>query len=240
MHRKGDSKINKRNVILGAVIVVGLSVLAVGLFVVAPAAAKGPAQVSTSDVYHWWDQGTSVGSSKLVRNNKGISADYTGSGLPAGQAATLWFIVFNNPGACTDGECGLDDLGASRAAQGDFLFASGHVIDADGTATFGGSLKAGDTSGSGLHEIGGCVPGLPNCGGPIGLVNTDGALVVLAVHSHGPKLSGQALKEQISSYTGGCDEFIGVDGFATAPEFVPSEVGQCSTIQLSPHAPNGG
>ena len=230
---------NKRNVIIGVVVILGLSVLAISLLVVAPAIAGEPAQESISDVYHWWEPGTPVGSSKLVRNSKGISADYTGSGLPAGQAATLWFIVFNNPELCSD-ECGLDDLGASRPAQGDFLLASGHVIDADGTATFGGRLKAGDTSGSGLPEIGGCVPGLPDCGGPIGLVNIEDALVVLAVHSHGPKLSGQALKEQISTYTGGCDEFIGEDGFATAPEFVPSKVGQCSTIQFSPHAPNGG
>ena len=65
------------------------------------------------------------------------------------------------------------------------------------------------------------------------------ALVILAVHSHGPKLTGQALKSQLQSYTGGCDSFIGSlpGGFAASQAEVPVAVGECSTIQVSPHAP---
>ena len=56
---------------------------------------------------------------------------------------TLWFIVFNNPEYCVAGPymCGPADMGKNRAAKGDFLLASGHVIDADGNATFGAALK---------------------------------------------------------------------------------------------------
>ena len=155
---------------------------------------------------------------------------------------TLWFIVFNNPEECVEGPymCSPADLGANRAAEGDFLLATGHVIGADGNATFGGHLNVGDVSGSGLAEIGGCVPGFEGCGGPVGLNNPEGALVILAVHSHGPALHGQDLHSQISSYVGGCTVFIGTvpGGFAAGPSEVPDDVGECSTIQISPHAPN--
>jgi hypothetical protein len=63
-------------------------------------------------------------------------------------------------------------MGANRAARGDFLLASGHVIGSDGNSMFGGQLNAGDTAGSGLLESpDGCIPGYPDCGGPVGLGN---------------------------------------------------------------------
>ncbi len=107
--------------------------------------------------------------------------------------------------------------------------------------SFGGSLKVGDTSGSGLAEFpDACLPGLPDCGGEVGLVNVDNALVVLALHSHGPRLEGQALKSQISSFLGGCENFIGTGpgGFAASYSEIPTNVGECSTFQISPHPPN--
>ncbi len=71
-----------------------------------------------------------------------------------------------------------------------------------------------------------------------GLINPEGALVILAVHSHGPALSGKALESQLRSYLGGCTVVIGTlpGGFAAAPAEVPTTDGECSTIQISPHA----
>lgn len=233
----------KRSTILGLGAILGVAMLAVALFAVSPLLAG---EQSDSDVFWTFDDPSNpVGTSKLVRKDNGISADFTTSGLPAGQAMTLWFIVFNNPEQCAAGayQCGPADIGANRPAQGDFLVASGHVIDASGNATFGGSLKVGDTSGSGLLELpDGCIPGYPDCGGPIGLTSPEGALVILAVHSHGPKQTGQVLKSQLQSYTGGCETFIGTvpGGFAASQAEVPDAVGECSTIQVSPHAPNDG
>jgi hypothetical protein len=128
----------------------------------------------------------------------------------------------------------LDDLGPT-AAQGDFLFASGHVIGSDGKATFSGRLQEGDVSGSGLHEV--ACPETKDCG--IGLLDSEKALVVLALHSHGPAMEGQVLKSQINSFTGGCEVFQDVDndGFANDPTDIPDAVGECSTMQMSPHAP---
>lgn len=194
------------------------------------------------DVYWNWDLANgenSVGKSRLVRNDNGIHTGYFTSELTGGQAMTLWYIVFNYPEKCTPPGCDFDDLGAARDAQGDFLLADGQVIAEHGYAYFSGKLKVGDISGSGLAELpDGCVPGFPDCGGSIGLVNPAGALVNLAVHSHGPALTGAALESQLNSFTGGCAEFLGAGGFAGSSLELPVTEGQCSTIQQSVHLPN--
>ena len=231
----------RRNQLIVAVVFIAVVAVLLGIY--ANSALAG-SNKSTSDVYWTWDMSDPVGSSNLVRNKNGISAEYSTSELPGGQAMTLWFIVFNNPEDCVAGafDCGLADMGAARPAQGDFLLASGHVIDADGTATFAGNLKVGDIGGSGLAEFpGGCIPNMDDCGGSVGLVDVEGALIVLALHSHGPELTGQELKSQTSSFLGGCElPFIGTGpgGFAASYAEIAVNTGDCSTFQISPHPPN--
>ena len=225
---------SKRNIIMSVVVMAGLAIVAIGLLAVAPALAKGPEQISTADVvwtFNEADYPNPAGTSTLIRNKNGISANYTTSGLTPGHTATVWFIVFNNPDLCSDPGCGVDDLG-DTPAQGDFLLTSGHVIGSDGKATFSGNLEEGDVSGSGLLEV-----ACAECG--IGLQDAEKALVVLALHSHGPAMEGQDLKAQISSYTGGCEVYQGVgpDNFAGSSSDIPDGPGECSTMQVSPHAP---
>jgi hypothetical protein len=69
----------------------------------------------------------------------------------------------------------------------------------------------------------------------VGLLNPLGAEVLLMLHAHGPAATGQLLKSQISSFLGGCDEFLGPDGVADGPEDMPVSAGQCSTVQVSAH-----
>jgi hypothetical protein len=188
---------------------------------------------STEPVVQTWD-GTQVGTSTLVRTDAGLSASFKSSGMPAGQAVTLWFVIFNNPSACTAG-CGLDDLLFNEAAAGDFLVGAGHVVGGSGTANFGAHLAVGDTRGSAFPEI-----GLPDR--PIGLTNPWGAQVGLLLHSHGPMVPGQVLAGQLSSFTGGCTVFLGDlelpgSGIADGPEDVPDAIGECSTILASVHMP---
>lgn len=203
-----------------------VAVLAASAGYFAPALAGEPADESSHGVYWYWDEVNPVGSAKLVRNSSGISADLTTSGLPAGQAVTLWAMIFNNPEYCSTDPCTAPDDLFTPGVEGDFYFLSGQVIDADGTATFGGRLNVGDTSKSGLAEFG--APAVP-------LSNPYGAEVHLALHSHGPKVPGLVLKEQISTYLGGCEVFLGPNGFATDPMYLPDEIGECSTIQRSVH-----
>jgi hypothetical protein len=238
--------IKKSFVYKGSVMI--LLVLAMGLVLVGTIFAKGPSQKtkarsqkSNASVFWSWDfeNGISdnpVGSSKLVRTSKGIKGSYKTDALTPGNAATLWFIVFNNPKLCEAGEymCSPKDLG-DTPAQGDFFLAGGHVVGGKGKAKFAGQLKVGDKRRSGLAEtIEGCEDCTP------GLIDPEGALVVLAIHDHGPAQTGQTLKAQISSFLGGCvGDFNGnVNGFAEGPGDIPDADGECSTIQFSPHMPS--
>jgi len=183
---------------------------------------SGPARVTVSPVTWLSDV---VGSSMLVRTTSGISFTYQTTGLVPGQAVTLWVVVFNNPAACATSPCTFADM-PNPAAQGDFLHGAGHVIGATGDGNFGGHLAVGDTSGSGLAEIGGTA---------VGLIDPFTAEILFALHSHGPAVPGRTLKSQLSSFTGGCEIFLGADGIADGPEDIPDEVGECVTFQLSVH-----
>lgn len=195
---------------------------------VASAVAAG-ANKSTEDVTWWWDADNSIGSAKLVRQDNGLNANFKTSDLPAGQAVTLWFIVFNNPAGCATSPCSIPADVFNPAAQADFLHGGGHVTGG-GMNTFAGHLSVGDISGSGMLEI-----GFPELA--IGLLDPQAAEVHLALHSHGPALTGQDLVAQLSSFTGGCVTFNGPDGFAASMDDVPDAEGECSTIQRSVHQP---
>lgn len=207
-------------------IVVALTVFTAGFASLGSAPAVAHDQVSHADVHWLWDPVTTVGNSRLVRSPKGISANYQTEGLYPGHAMTLWFIVFNNPAACASRPCQLGDF-FNPDAMADFLVGGG-AVTGRGRTTVGGHLRVGDASGSGFPEIG--LPSLAR-----GLTNPMGADVILALHSHGPKRSGQDLVAQISSYTGGCDIFLGPDGFSAGPGDVPVNDGECSTISLASH-----
>ena len=231
-------RISKKSVVLV------LGILVLGLVLVGAVIAQGQSDKSESPVYWSWDiGGDPAGVSNIVRTKNGISAEYETYGLTPGNAVTMWFIVFNNPEECSadGGGCSPDDF-ANPLVAGDFLVASGHVIGDSGEATFAGHLKVGDTSGSGLAEMicldGHCTPGEDPELTP-GLIDPEGAMIIMGIHDHGPKLSGQVLKEQISSFLGGCDlPFIGdTNGFATGTDDLPNREGECSTIQFSPHPP---
>ena len=77
---------------------------------------------TSSPVYWWWDDQEVLGSSQLIRGDNGLNANFQTSGLPAGQAVTLWFIIFNNPAGCSTSPCSLPADLFNPAAQADFLW----------------------------------------------------------------------------------------------------------------------
>jgi hypothetical protein len=233
-------KDTKVRVVAGVVVII--AVIALSTFVWSSAIAGKNVTHTKSDVIWTWGEGP-IGSSKLTRDAAGVNAKFKSSGLIPDQAVTFWIMFFNYPEECVAGpfNCSIEDLGAGTAAQGDFHWASGLVIGSNGKATFRGNLRAGELSASGLAEFpGGCLPGLPDCGGPVGLNNIEGALVVLALHSHGPAQSGDVLDEQLSTFLGGCEVFTGTlpGGFAADKSELAVNVGECATFQVSPHAPS--
>jgi hypothetical protein len=191
-------------------------------------AALADGSVQTEAPVFWtYDFANPVGNSQLIRTPEGVTGVLQTTGLPAGHAVTLWFVFFNAPEQCATRPCQASDM---AIADGDFHFAAGQVTGS-GKVTFAGHLQANDISGSGILETG--------MGPGTALTNPYGAEIVLALHSHGPKMRGLRLKDQISSYLGGCElPFLGDDiGFATGPQDIPTAFGECSTIQVSVHAP---
>ena len=145
----------------------------------------------------------------LLRMDNGVSVTVDTVDLKAGDAVTMWWVVFNEPRNCSDGECGENDVfnlddnedfilnddgsppfnqAGIEAAQISVNYADGHVIDEGGAATFRGQLPVGDTSRAGI--------------GP-GLLDPMKAEIHLVLRSHQQAIPGQV---DAMTYTvnGGC------------------------------------
>lgn len=161
------------------------------------AAASSAVKLSTNDVLLISDGSAVPGAwSKLVRTDSSATMALRTSELPARNAITVWWVIFNSPENCVQSEgpfrCGASDL-ENPAVQPSVLYAAGSVSNSEGKGSFGSHLSAGDTRG--------CVTGLP-CSG--GLTNPMGADIHLIVRTHGPIIPAM-LREQISTFGGGCN-----------------------------------
>jgi len=151
------------------------------------------ANLSSSNVYTFADM-ENVGTSKLVRNQNGVSFNVKTTGLDKGNAYTLWVVIFNNPEGCNDNGCNDDEFEdpALFAAAGiDVLHGAGSLAGGTGKATFSGNRSEGDNSGS---IIGADSPGL---------IDSELAEIHLVVRDHGSKIPG-SIQEQIGTFNGGC------------------------------------
>jgi hypothetical protein len=206
-----------------ALVVVG------ALGVIATPAAGAPAEQTTRHVFRVADlfggaAPEPVGSSTLVRTDRGLSATLETTGLTPGHVVTLWAVVFNDPAACEAGtpisRCGPGDAHAGRGGVSPNHAAGGIVAD-DGTIDLGGHLRKGDTSRA--------------LAGP-GVVEPRGAEVILVVKSHGPKIP-HLVSEQLHTFAGGCaDQSDAPPG--APPELVgASGPNDCAELQVSVHGP---
>ena len=145
----------------------------------------------------------------LLRMGGGLHVTIDTAELIAGHAVTAWFIVFNSPENCSDGECGENDI-FNLDSAGDFVLnadgstpmnmdgigasnisvhrAAGLIIDSDGKAQFMGSLVVGDVSEA---VFGG------------GLVDAHVAEVHIVLVDHQTAIPGST-DEMVNSLTGGC------------------------------------
>ena len=145
-------------------LVIGIALVALVLPV---AAQAGPATKQTVDVTGWVEGSGPTsqvfGEASLVRTDGGISMTFRTTGLPAGDAVTIWWII-------------LDSGGNPVSAQ----FAAGHPVGSNGDANFAGHLAEGDTSGC-FHPLFPCQ----------GLSDALGQTVILLARVHGPKDPGR-------------------------------------------------
>ena len=175
-----------------------------------PLTAQSAADRDTKPVF--WIGGSIIpgSSSSLIRNDGGVTAALHTSGLTAGNAYTMWFIVFNNRSACLGpappqapgAKCGFADL--SRVdVNSSIMYAAGHVVGDGDADNLAGSRGVGDTDGV--------------IAGP-GLLNPRGAEIHVVVRNHGGAIP-DLIKEQISSFNGGCPP------------------NSCANVQASVHPP---
>ena len=173
------------------------------------ASAEG---VDTTTTVHKFSDESVVkdGTALLTRLKSGVSMQLSTVGLTPRDAVTVWWVVFNAPGQCSDGECGENDIfnldadgkfilnddgsppinGAGlEAAQISALRADGHVIDRDGAAQFRSHLPVGAVSEAIF--------------GP-GLQKPMAAEVHLIVRTHGPAAAGK-IDSMLYNINGGCE-----------------------------------
>lgn len=163
------------------------TVMAVLLIGAIPAHAG---QSSTSDVLTFSD-GTTVGSSNLVRTASGISASIHTSRLTPGDVVTVWIVVFNDPTACASNPCTMNDR-FNSTVDAHAVYGAGHVIGGNGTAGYGLHLNVGDAS---REDLWGTGPAL---------TDPEGAEIHLVLRTHGQKQPGN-VSNQIHSANLGCN-----------------------------------
>lgn len=125
--------------------------------------------------------------SKLVRTDAGVAMELHTRELEPDGAYTVWWVVFNDPGACSadpNGDpavplCGEDDiftpegsLGANPLARVSILYATGNLAPASGEGHFSAFLPVGRTFGEVVYGR--------------GLEDAYAAEVHLVVRAHGP------------------------------------------------------
>ena len=169
------------------------------------------ATTSTTNVMDFQDHGGVLvmnaqqrGTSDMVRGIEGISMNIDTTDLPVG-AYSLWYVIFNDPSGCSDGECGENDVlppPGTPDANVSVLWATGGVVGPDRVGHFSASLGTGVDAALGQVIYGD------------GLVNPMGAEIHVIVRYHGPALWNDAneLVGQMSTLQGFCtpDSSLGI------------------------------
>ena len=133
-------------------------------------------------------------SASLVRTDNGVSFRMRTDSLTPGDVVTVWYVIFNNPGACIDADaqtgarCDLPDLFTGEDIGLSVMWAAGSIVGADGTANWAGHIREG--------QLNVAHPGLGNGNG---LTDARGAEVHLIVHSHGAARPGY-INDQLHSF----------------------------------------
>lgn len=147
----------------------------------------------------WFADGVDTGGwSHLTRLEDMVLATLEVVGLNPGDAVTLWWVVFNDPSSCSDGECGEDDFANAGAAGISVGNATGGIVKADGTMEMGAVLREGAGEPAGHQVLLAAAPG------GIFLVDAAMAEIHFVVQIHGQARGGKKLLEQITYFEANC------------------------------------
>lgn len=157
-----------------------------------------------SNVFKWPPvdpEQISGASATLVRNKNGARLKIQTNDLEPGHAHSVWMVVFDAPENCVvPNECGLDDImpiiedpDAPNPHEATVFGAvGGGLAGGNGQVTFAGHTKPGDEANDVLFGDG-------------SLDNPLTAEVHFVIRTHGPAIPGM-IREQISTFNGGCEE----------------------------------
>src|ERR1051325_3956490 len=132
----------------------------------------------------------------FTRNNNGVFATISSSGLTPGHVITFWWVIYNNPEFCANTACAPPDLN-NPAVNGSLQYGGGTIADPGGRVNFSGYLAVGDNTGFYLNPM---FPNMPNPSP--GIVNAKKVQIHLALRSHG--FPNADVQQQLTSFPGGC------------------------------------
>lgn len=147
--------------------------------------------------------GDVVGTAQLNRTAEGVNVTIDTTTLTAGAAYSIWWIIFNNPAACTHLGCGHDDADfVNPDVEASIMNATGRIADDNGNASFSAFLPVGfmhtnPANGNIRQDLG---PGLQNL---------TGAEIHVVIRCHGASTGNV---EQISTLLGDCNTGAGPSG----------------------------
>ncbi len=142
------------------------------------------------------------GAGTLYRSANSLRVRIATSGLDAGAAYTVWWVIWNDPNRCSEA-CGDDDVGI----RGNTIFyATGFVTGDDGTGNVSAQLDAGHLpDGTDVLIPGGLQPG-----------KGMRAEVHMVIRTHGPIIPG-SVAAQISTFDSACAVCVDQQAIVFAP-----------------------
>jgi hypothetical protein len=192
-----------------------LAVLALFLLVL-PQAAFAGSKEKQPIIDFATEQEVTGSFSMLDRQSDGVATRIR-TQVTGGNAYTAWYVIFNNPDACSD-DCGEDDIFNAdgsfnvetiNAAEISVVWAkTGGVANPAGRLALDGGLGVGEVpnGGPGVKVVIGLLSDGALVPGPVtGLVDTA-AEIHLVIQDHGPAHSDPGLLElQTTSFMGACN-----------------------------------
>jgi hypothetical protein len=154
-------------------------------------------QMTSADVFTHPSQGdvrqVEGAQASLFTTTEGATMHFRTNGLEAGHIYTAWWIVVNNPDACSASPCtGKDILGNSDLVQADVTQADSILVGEAGEMEFAGFLAAGSIDADDAW--------FGN-----GFANPLSAEIHVTINDHGPLIPGMA-STMLNTYRGGCQD----------------------------------
>ena len=174
---------------------------------VASAPAQAQPTYQTSEMAPFDGFALEKGAGTLTRSADEIWLAVSAQGLDKKAAYTVWWVIFNNPGACDEDAgppCSADDF-FDADVDASVFYAAGFVTGTDGTANVTAHLSAGDTA-EGVDVVIGIGGLFPNDSiAELGAGNGFDAEVHVVLRTHSATIEG-LVADQISTFLGACGQ----------------------------------